>query len=247
MCPRPALTGELGYPVGSSGSGGSGADELERWRRCPRSAVSIHQYIVTYGYAAVFVGVGIESFGVPLPGETALVAAAAYAGATHRLNPWFIFAVAVVAAVGGGVIGYWIGDRGGYRLLRRWGRYVRLDEPKVKVARYLFDRHGGKVIFFGRFVSVLRTYAPFLAGTLRMRYRRFLVADVAGGVLWAAIYTLGGYFAGRAITSASEPVAIGGGIVAVLVIVAALVILRKRMNDLVDKGEAAYPGPLERD
>lgn len=207
--------------------------------------MSIHQYIVTYGYAAVFVGVGIESFGIPLPGETALVAAAAYAGATHRLDPWVIFVVAALAAVGGGVVGYWIGDKGGYRLLRRWGRYVRLDEPRVKVARYLFDRHGGAVVFFGRFVSVLRTYAPFLAGTLRMRYRRFLVADIAGGVLWAALYTAGGYFAASAITGASEPVAIAGGCAAALVVVGGAIILHRRMRDLTAKAEAEYPGPLE--
>ena len=104
--------------------------------------------------------------GVPLPGETTLVAAATYAGGRIELSVWGIFAVAAAAAVLGDTAGYWIGDKGGYRLLRRWGRYVRFDEPKVKVARYLFDRHGAKVVFFGRFVSVLRTYAAFLAGTV---------------------------------------------------------------------------------
>ena len=130
--------------------------------------------------SAVFGLVMAESLGVPLPGETALIAAATYAGATHQLSVWAIFVVAAAAAVVGSIIGYWIGSWGGYRLVRRWGHYVRVDEPQLKVARYLFDRHGGKVVFFGRFVSVLRTYISFLAGTARMRYRRFLVASAAG-------------------------------------------------------------------
>src|SRR5260370_42031923 len=78
-------------------------------------------------------------------------------------------------------MGYWMGDRGGSRLARRYGSRVRLDERKLKTARYLFDRHGVKVVFFGRFVSVLRAYAAFLAGTSKMRWRRFLLANAAGG------------------------------------------------------------------
>src|SRR6185437_13094477 len=144
-----------------------------------RDPVSIDHLIDTYGYWAVFGFVAVESFGIPLPGETALIAAATYAGATHRLTVWVIFLVGAAAAILGDTGGYWIGDKGGYRLLRRYGHYVRFDEPKIKVARYLFARHGGKVVFFGRFVSVLRTYAAFLAGTTRMRYRRFLVFNAA--------------------------------------------------------------------
>jgi membrane protein DedA with SNARE-associated domain len=118
--------------------------------------------------------VGAESLGIPLPGETALILAGTYAGHTHRLSPWLIFLVAAAAAIIGDNIGYWIGDKGGYRLARRYGPKVRLDEHKLKIARYLFDRYGDRVVFFGRFVSVLRTYAAFLAGVSRMRWRRFL-------------------------------------------------------------------------
>jgi membrane protein DedA with SNARE-associated domain len=99
----------------------------------------------------VFVLVGIESLGIPLPGETAVIVAGGYAGSTHKLSPWLIFAVAA-AAIAGDNIGYWIDDKGGYQLARRYGRKVRLDEQKLKIARYLFDRHGVNVVFFGRFV-----------------------------------------------------------------------------------------------
>ena len=207
--------------------------------------MSIHHFIETYGYWAVFGFVAIESLGIPLPGETALIAAATYAGATHRLTVWVIFVVGAAAAIIGDTAGYWIGDKGGYRLLRRYGHYVRFDEPKIKVARYLFARHGGKVVFFGRFVSVLRTYAAFLAGTTRMRYRRFLAFNAAGGVTWAAAYTFLAYFAGNLITRFSTPVNIALGVVAVVAVVATILVLRRRMAAMTAVAEEAFPGPLE--
>lgn len=207
--------------------------------------MSIHDFITTYGYWAVFFFVAIESFGVPLPGETAVIVAATYAGATHRLSVWLIFLAAALGAVLGDTAGYWIGNKGGYGLLRRWGPYVRLDEPKIKVARYLFDLHGGKVVFFGRFVSVLRTYAAFLAGTARMPYRRFLFFNASGGILWAAIFSFVGYFAGATLSAAETPLAIALGVLAVVVIVVSVVLVRKKTAQLVEKAEARYPGPLD--
>jgi membrane protein DedA with SNARE-associated domain len=207
--------------------------------------VSIGSLIESYGYLAVFVLVGVESLGVPLPGETALITAAIYAGHTHRLNPWLIFLVASAAAIIGDNIGYWIGDKGGYRLARRYGTKVRLDERKLKIARYLFDRHGGKVVFFGRFVSVLRTYAAFLAGTSKMRWRRFLPANAAGGIVWAGVWTLAAYLAGNALQRASGTINLILAGAAVAGIVAAILLVRRQTGKLADRAEAAYPGPLE--
>ena len=207
--------------------------------------MSIGSLIESYGYLAVFVLVGAESLGVPLPGETALITAAIYAGHTHRLNPWLIFLVASAAAIIGDNIGYWIGDKGGYRLARRYGSKVRLDERKLKIARYLFDRHGGKVVFFGRFVSVLRTYAAFLAGTSKMRWRRFLPANAAGGIVWAAVWTLAAYLAGNALQRASGTINLILVGAAVAGIVAAILLVRRQTGKLADRAEAAYPGPLE--
>jgi membrane protein DedA with SNARE-associated domain len=207
--------------------------------------VSIGHLIDTYGYLAVFILVAVESLGIPLPGETALITAGIYAGHTHRLNPWLIFLVASAAAIIGDNIGYWIGDKGGYRLARRYGPKVRLDEQKLKIARYLFDRHGAKVVFFGRFVSVLRTYAAFLAGTSKMRWRKFLPANAAGGILWAGIYTFAAYLAGNALEQASgiiNWILIG---VAIVAIVAVVMVLRRETGKLAAQAEAAYPGPLE--
>lgn len=198
----------------------------------------------TYGYYAVFLLVGAESLGIPLPGETILIAASLYAGSTHKMSVWVIFVVAAAAAMIGDNIGFWIGDKGGYRLVRRYGRYVRFDEAKVKVGRLIFDRHGGKVVFFGRFVSVLRTYAAFLAGTMKMHWRRFLLFNAAGGIVWAAIYSFVPYAVGSSINKASHTATIVLGIAAAVVIVAGIVLVRRKAARLEDEAEAAYPGPL---
>src|SRR5438309_412905 len=86
----------------------------------------------------------------------------------------------------------WVGREGGYHLLRRYGRYIRLDERKVKLGQYLFRKHGGKVVFFGRFIAVLRTWAAFLAGANCMPWRSFLLFNALGGIIWATVYGLGG-------------------------------------------------------
>jgi membrane protein DedA with SNARE-associated domain len=206
--------------------------------------VNLSNLIASYGYWAVFLLVAVESLGVPLPGETALITAGIYAGHTHRLSPWLIFLVAAAGAIIGDNIGYWIGNEGGYPLARRYGPRVRLDERKLKIARYLFDKHGGKVVFFGRFISVLRTYAAFLAGASKMQWRRFVVANASGGIIWAGIYTLAGYLAGNMLQHVSgiiDWVLIG---VAVVAIVVGGMLIRRQTDRLAARAEAAYPGPL---
>jgi len=206
--------------------------------------VNVDHLLSHYGYAAVFALVAAESIGIPLPGETILIAASVYAGATHQLSVWAIFGVAAAAAIIGDNIGFWIGDKGGYRLLYRYGHYVRADESKIKVGRLIFDRHGGKVVFFGRFVSVLRTYAAFLSGTLKMRWRRFLPYNAAGGIIWAAVYSFVPYVIGSAINTVSTPVDIALAIVAAVGVAAGIWIMRRQASRLMVQAEAAYPGPL---
>ena len=206
--------------------------------------MSVDHLLTTYGYVAVFLLVGGESLGVPLPGETIVIAAGIYAGTRHHLSIAAIFAVAAAAAIIGDNIGFWIGDKGGYRLLRRWGHYIRADATKIKVGRLIFDRHGPKVVFFGRFVSVLRTYAAFLAGTLKMTWRRFLPFNALGGIIWAAIYSFVPYKIGNAVHKASSTVDIALGVLAAVIIVAVILIVRRKAGSLADEAEAAYPGPL---
>ncbi|TMB90713.1 MAG: DedA family protein [Chloroflexi bacterium] len=183
--------------------------------------------------------------GVPFPGETMLITAAVYAGATHNLDITVIIVAAAGGAIAGDNVGFAIGWWGGYPLLRRFGRYIRLDEPRLKVGRYIFMRHGGKVVFFGRFVSVLRAYAAFLAGTNRMRWWRFLIFNAAGGICWAAIYGSAAYLLGQ-FEHLSRPLQIGFGVVGGAVIVASLLVIRSQAKRLEAAAEAALPGPLER-
>jgi membrane protein DedA with SNARE-associated domain len=206
--------------------------------------MNTHQLLTSYGYLAVLVLVAVESLGIPLPGETVVIAAGVYAGSTHRLSVWVVFLVAAGAAIVGNSMGFWIGNKGGYRLLRRYGHHVRLDETRIKVGRYVFDRHGGKVVFFGRFVSVLRTYVAILAGTSQMKWRRFLLHSTTAAIAWAGLYSFGSYFVGKAISRASMPVGIALATAAVIAVGAALFVTRHETGKLGAKAEAAYPGPL---
>ncbi len=205
----------------------------------------IDSFLGQFGYAAVFAFVGVESLGIPLPGETMLISAALYAGTTHNLNIVGVVIAAAAGAIIGDNIGFGVGHWGGYRLLLRYGRYIRLEEKRIKVARYLFLRHGGKVVFFGRFVSVLRTYAAFLAGTARMPWPRFLSFNAAGGIVWSVAYGAGAYALGSQINKLSKPVDIVLGILAVVVIAGLIVVLRRNEERLSIDAEKALPGPLE--
>ena len=120
-------------------------------------------FLTAYGYRVMLLFVAIESMGIPFPGETMLLVAATYAGITYRLSPPLMIVVAASGAILGDNLGYWIGREGGCHLLRRYGRYLRLDERKVKLGQYLFHKHGGKVVLFGRFIAVLGAWAMFLA------------------------------------------------------------------------------------
>jgi membrane protein DedA with SNARE-associated domain len=189
--------------------------------------------------------VGLESLGIPLPGETALISAALYAGATHNLGIAGVILAAIAGAFLGDNAGYLIGHWGGYRLLVRYGRYVRLDQAKVKVARYLFLRRGGLVVFFGRFISILRAYAAFLAGASRMPWPGFLIYNAAGGIVWASSYGSAAYLLGKGMDQLSRPLAIIFGVVGVTVTVVAALVIRRNERRLETLAEHALPGPLE--
>ena len=211
----------------------------------PLALISLKAALATFGYLAVFAFVGIESLGIPFPGETMLVTAAIYSGTSGNLSIALVVAAAATGAIVGDNIGFGIGHWGGYRLLVRYGKYVRLDQARLKVGRYLFSRHGGKVVFFGRFVSVLRTYAAFLAGVNRMPWGRFLVYNALGGIVWATLYGTGAYYLGREIVRLGRPIGIGLAVAAAIVIVAAFIFVRRSESQLEEKAEAEFPGPLE--
>jgi membrane protein DedA with SNARE-associated domain len=195
----------------------------------------------SWGYPAVFLFVSAESIGVPVPGETMLILAALYAGSTHKLSIYAIFVIAAGAAIIGDNIGYGIGRLGGYRLLSRHGHLVHVDERRLKIGRYLFDRHGGKVVFFGRFVAILRTYSAFLAGTTRMHWLKFLVFNAAGGIVWAAIFCFAYYAFGRTLERLQTPADIALVVIAVAALVIVFRYVRRKEHELGERAEAAYP------
>jgi membrane protein DedA with SNARE-associated domain len=205
----------------------------------------VTELVHRYGYVAVFTVVGLESLGIPVPGETMLISAALYAGLTHRLSIVLVVVAASAGAIIGDNIGYLIGHWGGYRLLVRFGRYVRLDQPKVKVARLLFHRYGPFVVFVGRFISILRAYAAFLAGANRMEWRLFLIFNAAGGVVWALAYGTAAYFLGHALDALSRWLAIGLGVAGAIAVVVGLILIRHYEGRLEAAAEREYPGPLE--
>jgi len=150
-------------------------------------------------YLLLLAVIGIESMGIPLPGEVALVSASLLA-ATGAVSPWGVGIAASVGAIIGDSVGYWIGRRGGQALFDRLGlRFPKhLGPEKIDRARRSFHRYGVWAVFFGRFVALLRILAGPIAGSLRMPYWKFLLANAGGGVFWAGGTTAVIYFLGRA-------------------------------------------------
>jgi membrane protein DedA with SNARE-associated domain len=153
-----------------------------------------------YGYWAILALVMIEDFGIPVPGETILIAGAIYAG-HGQLNVVAVGAVAFLAAVIGDNIGFAIGHFGGRELALRWGRYVFLTEERLDKAEGFFERHGGWIITFARFIEGLRQANGIVAGITGMHWRRFLAFNALGAALWVGTWVSLGYFAGNHINT----------------------------------------------
>ena len=165
-----------------------------------------------YGYGVLGFVIGLESMGLPLPGEALLIASALYAVASGHLDIGFIVVAAATGAILGDNLGYLVGRTWGTPALRRWGGRIGLTPRRLIVGEYLFDRHGGKVVFFGRFTAMLRTFAALLAGANGMGWSRFLLWNALGGVVWAGSVGYGTYFLGDRILSVAGPVGITIGI-----------------------------------
>jgi membrane protein DedA with SNARE-associated domain len=206
-------------------------------------AQHLHGAIATYGYLAIFLIVAMESAGIPMPGETVLITAAILAG-QGTLRIYGVIGAAAAGAIIGDNCGYWVGREFGFPLLYRYGHYIRLDERRLKLGQYLFLRHGGKVVFFGRFVAVLRAFAAFLAGVNRYNWEEFFLYNAAGGIVWATIFGLGGFWLGRAFEHYARPVAVAALIAAVIGAVLAARFIRYHEQALEDEAERALPGPL---
>jgi membrane protein DedA with SNARE-associated domain len=203
----------------------------------------MHGLIQTYGLWVLFTVVLLECMGIPMPGETALVTAALYAGSTHQISIASVVLVAATAAIIGDNIGYLIGRSIGIRLIARYGKYVRLNELRLKVGQYLFLRHGGKIVYFGRFVAILRTYAALLAGANRMSWHHFLIMNALGGICWASLFGVGAYLFGEQIELMAGVVTLVILVAAIGLAIAGIFFFRHHEKELERRAEAAFPGP----
>ena len=161
-------------------------------------------FITTHGLPLLFAVVMLESFGIPLPGETALIAFGILASQGHYSIYWVIV-LAALAAIVGDNLGYWvIGRWGGRTLFERWGPLRRYAEKTLPPTERMMARHGGKVVFFGRFITVLRYTAAWVAGLAKMAWWRFLFWNAVGGICWAAAVGLVAYYSGHAAADAIQ-------------------------------------------
>jgi membrane protein DedA with SNARE-associated domain len=157
----------------------------------------------------------------------------------------------VIAAAAGGAIlgdnvGYMVGRRFGFPLLLRHGHRVGLTESRLKLGQYLFLRHGGKIVYFGRFTPLLRTFAALLAGANAYPSRRFFIYNACGGITWATIMGSAAYWAGRSVEHAMGSAAFALLSVAVGLAAASWFFVRRHEERLVLQAERALPGPLAR-
>ncbi len=204
---------------------------------------AISNLIATHGYWVVGAVVALESMGVPAPGETALVTAAIFAGTTHRLSIAAVIAAAAVGAIAGDNAGYWIGRRVGYALVVRYGRFVRIDDARIRLGRFIFAKYGGEVVFFGRFVAVLRALAALFAGLNRMPWWQFLFFNATGGIAWATAYGLGAFFLGERLERLRGSMAAAGVLGAAAACAAAYWWMRHHQGELQNRADRAFPAP----
>lgn len=193
------------------------------------SLINVGHLVETFGYPLLFLVVMAESSGLPIPGETGLIAAGVLAS-QGKLQIELVIPIAAAAAIIGDNIGYQIGRKGGRWLLERPGRFERQRQQVLVTGEPFFERHGPKAVFFGRFILGLRVWASWLAGATHMRWRSFFLWNALGGVCWATAIGLLAYFLGNAAGNAVEAFGLYG--IAALVLAAVVFFVAHRRGRL---------------
>ena len=197
-------------------------------------AALVHQH----GFWVVGTVIFFESMGLPLPGESMLIAAALYAATTGEITIEHVVAASALGAVLGDNAGYLIGRRIGPPVLARYGPKIGLTLERQQLGRFLFLRHGGKVVFFGRFVAFLRTFAAVLAGASHMPWGRFLLWNTLGGVFWTCLYGFGAYLLGDQVHRLAGPLGIAVGVVALVVALLSVRFVHRHEARLIEEAKA---------
>jgi membrane protein DedA with SNARE-associated domain len=175
-----------------------------------------------------------------------MIAAAIYAATTHKLSIFALVPIAAAGAICGDQIGYFIGRWIGYRVLARWGRKVGLSDERLDLGRFLFRKYGGRVVFLGRFVAILRTFVALLSGANHMPWHSFLLWNALGGIGWTSLYGFGAYVLGKAAQRLSGPVGIGLGILGAAALIAAFLFVKRNERRLMDEAREEMRHPRTR-
>jgi membrane protein DedA with SNARE-associated domain len=206
--------------------------------------INIAHFLDTYGYIVVALFIGIESTGIPFPGETMLIAASVYAAQGCGLQePWVIVACTVGATMGDN-LGFWVGRTGGRALIRK---LPFVKESHLAPAEKYFQKYGGATVFFGRFLAVLRAWAAFLAGVNHMQPLRFFIYNFCGAALWSTTFGILGYQLGRNLNKL-QSVLSALGLIGTVVVVAAVIavvvtiVLRRRDASASSHASEHLPG-----
>jgi membrane protein DedA with SNARE-associated domain len=171
--------------------------------------------------------IGLESMGVPSPGETALVTAAVLAS-QGTLKLWLVMVIGISSAIIGDNIGYWLGRRFGREVLEARGPFLSHRLLLIRSGDQFFQKHGGKTVFLARWIALIRVAAAWLAGINRMPVKQFFIWNAFGGITWGITFSLVGYYGGRAGAHVLSRLGVAGAIVLAVMLVAGILLLRRR-------------------
>jgi membrane protein DedA with SNARE-associated domain len=196
----------------------------------PDFAHHLTRLLHLYTYPVLLGLVLLESLGIPLPGEIALVTAAAFA--SHgTVSIYVVIALAAAGAIVGGVLGYLIGIKGGLPLIAHYGGYVGVRKSHIDKAHAFFERNGSETILFGRFIAILRTWAAIIAGAAGMSFTKFVTYNTLGSIVWAAVFGWLGYYFGRDLPLLEQYISrFSFAVLAVAVLALGGYFLRKRIS-----------------
>jgi len=195
---------------------------------------AVSSFIDHYGLVVVFLIVAAESSGVPVPGETALVAAAVLAAQGH-FSLASVIAVAAIAAIAGDNVGYWLGRKLGRGFLQRYDVVRRFSARVVPPTERFFRKHGGKSIFLARWFSVVRVAGAWIAGFAHMPWWRFFLWNAAGGIAWATTVGVVAYYSGRAAADAIGHYGLIGGLAVVALAAVVVVVIHLWRKSMVEE------------
>ena len=211
----------------------------------PTGDTKLAEFVSIYGIWLVAAFIALESVGIPLPAEAALIAAGFFAARTHHLDIWSLIGAGIVAAILGEVVGFWIGRRFGHQLLVRHGARLGFTEGRIRIGQWLFVRYGGRFVFVARFLPFLRNMAAVLAGTNSMAQHSFYFASSTAAAAWIVCYGLASYSFGEAFAHVASPAAVVLGLAAALIVLAMSTVHRANAAGLaeVERSRGGSIGP----